>query len=70
MWPSLSIPIWILLFQLLYELQADGVSPPFIKIHFKSPHIIATLVNIAAETLVHIIDTCIDKFGEAKVLYV
>ena len=59
-----------IVFQLLYKLQADGVSPPFIKNHFKSPHIIATLVNRAADTLVHTIDTCIDKFGEAKVLYV
>lgn len=51
-------------------MQIDGVSTGYLKLHFKSPHMVVTLVDRAAEKLVHIIDTCIDKFGEANVLYV
>ncbi len=55
--------------QLFYELHTEGISPSSLEKHMKSPHIIGTLVNKAADSLLHIIDTCVKIHGEAKVLY-
>ena len=56
-------------FQMLYQLKMDGVSPDLLRRRFKSPRMLSALVNRAAESLLDIVETCIDKFSEAKVLY-